>query len=82
MPNRQPISGQQRILLRGVALGKTITQAALDAGYSPRGAGQAGHRALQNLRRRAPDIVERLDYPLEKLIVDVLIPLLEAKKTI
>jgi hypothetical protein len=80
-PNRQRVSPQQRKLIEGVARGKTITQAALDAGYSPRGAAQAGHRALQNLRKRSPQIVDRLEYPLEKLIVDVLVPLLEAKKT-
>jgi hypothetical protein len=38
MPNRQPISPQQERLVQGVARGKTITQGAIDAGYSPRGA--------------------------------------------
>ena len=46
------LTARERKLIAGVAKGKSKTQAAKDAGYSPRSAGELGSRALKKVEVR------------------------------
>lgn len=60
LPKQQrPLTNRERKLFEAVAKGKTITDAALEAGYSEKFPGQAGSRALANIKEKAIGLFER-----------------------
>jgi hypothetical protein len=79
--------GDKRLKPRQVALvknlldGMTITEAARRAGYSKKCPGQAGYQALQNLKLKMPELLERLGLSLVALIEKHLKPMLSARTT-
>ena len=77
---RKPNARQQKVV-KELAKGKTLTQAAEEAGYSGKNAAQSGYQALAQLRGRVPDLLERHGLGEEVLIQKYLLPLLEAEET-
>jgi hypothetical protein len=61
--------------------GMTITEAARKAGYSRKCPGQAGYQALQNLKLKMPELLDRLGLSDVALIEKHLKPLLSARTT-
>lgn len=62
-PLPQPKKGhkftqKQKQLLKELPTSKTITEAAVKAGYPPKNAAQLGSQALQRMRGRVPDLME------------------------
>jgi hypothetical protein len=66
-------------LLNNLLLGSSITNAARKAGYSKKCPDQAGHQALQNLKLKVPELLERLGFTDIALIEKYLKPLLNAR---
>jgi len=85
-PLPQPKKGpkftiRQKKLLQELPTSKTITEAAIKAGYGPKNAGQLGSQALQRMRGRVPDLMDRVGLSEEFLIEKHLKPLLSATET-
>lgn len=75
------LSDQQRSLVKFLAKGMSLTDAALKAGYSPECAGQSGYQALKAIRRKMPALLDSKGLTDEALIEKYLKPALEAKET-
>jgi hypothetical protein len=56
------------------AKGASLTDAAIEAGYSSRNPGQSGFQALQQIRGRVPDLLEKHGLGEEILIEKYLKP--------
>jgi len=68
-PKKGPkLSPRQINLLKEIPRSKTIGEAAKKAGYAPKHARQGGHQALQQMRGRIPDLMDRLGLTEEFLI--------------
>jgi hypothetical protein len=86
-PKRKPNSKKRKPTVRqekfvkSLATGKTLAEAALDAGYSPKNADQSGYQALNALRGRMPQLLEKHGIGEEVLIEKHLVPLLSAHET-
>ena len=70
IPSARRISKQRRVL-RGVVEGKTVTQAAIDAGYSPGSANVSGSRALHQTRSLLTEELSRVGLGLDQLAVQI-----------
>jgi hypothetical protein len=57
--NKRKPNPRQQKFVKGIASGKTLTQAAIDAGYSSKYPNQSGYQALAQLRGRVPELLER-----------------------
>ena len=77
---KKRLTAQQVRLLMNLSEGKTITDAAIAAGYSTKYAGQVGSQALESVRRKMPQILDRLGLTQEALVENYLKPALEAKE--
>lgn len=80
---RNPTS-KQVSLVKGVIAGKTIAQAAREAGYSitkPENAGQAGYQALKQMGDAVRNIMDQAGFTLAQLIDKDLRSVIEAKET-
>jgi hypothetical protein len=75
------LTHRQQELIKGITAGKTLTQAALDAGYSPRNPGQSGYQALQNVQDQVRGIMDRHGLSDDQLIEKHLIRHLNATET-
>ena len=75
------LTNKERALVRSLANGTSLTQAALDAGYSSKNPGQSGWQALQNIRLKMPELLDEYDLTDEALIEKHLKPLLNATET-
>jgi hypothetical protein len=79
-------SEKKRLRLRQVALlnnvlqGSPITRMARKVGYSKKWPNQAGHQALQNLKLKTPELLDRLGLSDNVLMEKHLKPLLNARK--
>ena len=73
---------RQMKLVEERAKGKSYSEAAIAAGYSGKNALQSGYQAMQQLRGRVPDLLDRHGLSEEVLIDKYLRPLLTAKETI
>lgn len=84
MPKKsgERLTHRQKKLLKVLPASKTLTEAAVKAGYSPKYARQSGYQALQAARGRVPDIMDRLGLTEEILIDKYLRKHLDAKKTV
>jgi hypothetical protein len=75
---RKQLKPRQVALVKNLMDGMTLTEAARRAGYSKKWPGQAGYQALQNLKLKTPDLLERLGLGDVTLIEKHLKPLLSA----
>jgi hypothetical protein len=73
---------RQMKLVEERAKGKSCSEAAIAAGYSGKNARHSGYQAMQQLRGRVPDLLDRHGLSEEVLIDKYLRPLLTAKETI
>jgi hypothetical protein len=80
-PVSKRLTPRQQKFVKALLANETITQAALDAGYSKNNPGQSGWQALQNIRRKMPQILDSHGLTNEVLIEKHLIPLLKAIDT-
>jgi hypothetical protein len=78
--NKQ-LKPRQVAFVKNLVDGMTITEAARSAGYSKRCPGQAGYQALQNLKLKMPELLDRLGLSEVVLIEKHLKPLLSAQTT-
>ena len=76
---RKQLKPRQVALVKNLMDGMTLTEAARRAGYSKRWPGQAGDQALQNLKLKMPDLLERLGLGDVALIEKHLKPQLNAQ---
>jgi len=79
---RNKATPRQMKLIEERAKGKSYTEAAIAAGHSGKNARQSGYQAMQQLRGRVPDLLDRHGLSEEVLIDKYLRPLLTAKETI
>jgi Terminase small subunit len=77
---RKKATPRQMKLIEERAKGKSYSEAAIAAGYSEKNARQSGYQALQQLRGRVPDLLDRHGLSEEVLIDKYLRPLLTARK--
>lgn len=78
---RKRITKKAAKLVEGINKGKNQSQAAIDAGYSPKNAAQSANQALKRIRQTAPDAFEELGYTIKKVLKNKLIPLMDAEET-
>lgn len=83
MDARKPVrlTPQQRSLVKYLAKGMNLTDAALAAGYSEECPAQSGHQALEHIKRKMPQILDRHGLTDDALIDKYLRPALEANET-
>jgi hypothetical protein len=79
---RKELSPPQMKLIKARAEGKTYAQAAIAAGYPEKNARQSGFQAIQHIRGRFPDLLDKHGLSEETLIDKYLRPLLNAKETV
>jgi len=78
----KPLNPRQQKFVKTLAKGASLTDAAIEAGYSSRNPGQSGFQALRQIRGRVPDLLEKHGLGEEMLIENYLKPLLEAEETV
>jgi hypothetical protein len=78
---RNKATPRQMKLIEERAKGKSYSEAAIAAGYSEKNARQSGYQAMQQLRGRVPDLLDRHGLSEEVLIDKYLRPLLNANET-
>jgi hypothetical protein len=82
MPRKPKLTPQQRSLVKNLAKGMNITNAAISAGYSDNGcAGQIGSQALRAIERKMPAVLDAHGLTDDVLVEKYLRPLLEAENT-
>jgi phage terminase small subunit len=59
-PQKKSINSRQRTFLKPYAKGKTLKEAALQAGYSPKNAAQSGFQALKGVQGRIPKLMDEV----------------------
>src|ERR1700687_365731 len=90
MATKPPKSGRRRNKLtprrarfiKELVKGKSLTQAAVNAGYSEKNAGQSGHQTLTRIQQRMPEVLESHGLTDDILIEKYLKPLMNAKETV
>jgi phage terminase small subunit len=82
MKKRRDLNVRQAKLLHERAKGKTLAQAAIAAGYSPKNANQSGYQALNVMKGRIQNLMEETGLDERSLIHKYLLPLMEAKETL
>jgi phage terminase small subunit len=75
------LTPQQRALVKNLAKGMTLTEAAIQSGYSENNARQSGYQALEGIRTKMPELLDRHGLTDESLIDKYLRPALEAEET-
>jgi hypothetical protein len=78
---KKDLSSRQHAFLKAYAKGKTLKQAAIEAGYSKKNADQSGYQALKAIKVRAADLMDEIGLTDRALIENYLVPLLNAKET-
>jgi len=72
---------KQRKLVKELAKGKTPTEAVVAAGYSPKNPSQTVYQAMQGIRLRVPEMLDKAGYSVPAIIEKHLAPKLKAKET-
>jgi phage terminase small subunit len=71
---KKRLSDNQLRFVRAIKAGRSLTHAALVAGYSPKNAGQSGYQVLKHLRKRVPNVLDRrMELDIEAIIREHLI---------
>src|SRR5215472_13814609 len=71
---------KQRKLVKELAKGKTPTEAVVAAGYSPKNPSQTVYQAMQGIRLRVPELLDKAGYSVPAIIEKHLGPKLRAKE--
>jgi hypothetical protein len=74
------LTPMQSKLVKNLAKGMSITDAALEAGYSENCPAQSGSQALDAIRRKMPELLDRTGLTEEGVIEKYLKPLMNAKE--
>jgi terminase small subunit-like protein len=77
----KPLTLKQSRFAAAFMKSHSLKQAALAAGYSPKHPSKSGQQALDDIRHKAPKILESMGLSLENVIEKHLIPLLNATET-
>jgi len=72
---------KQRKLVKELAKGKTPTEAVVTAGYSSKNPSQTVYQAMEGIRLRVPEMLDKAGYSVPAIIEKHLGPKLEAKET-
>lgn len=76
------LTGQQKSLVRNLVKGMSITDAAREAGYADNGyVGQIGSQALEAIRLKMPEVLEKAGLTDDALVENYLKPALNATET-
>ena len=62
------LTKRESALLEYIRSGKTITDAARQAGFSTKWPGQAGSQAFRNIQRKMPTLLDELGMTLESIV--------------
>ncbi len=80
MPGK--LTPQQRALVKNLVKGMNITEAAREAGYADNGyVGQLGSQALEGIRVKMPELLDKHGLTDDSLIENYLKPLMVAEET-
>jgi hypothetical protein len=79
--SEKPLTERQSRFAEAFLKTKSKKQAALIAGYSSKNPSQSGNQALEDIKHKAPKILESMGLGLEGVIQKHLIPLLHATET-
>ena len=82
MAKKRGPTNRQRLLVKGLAKGKTQRQAAIDAGYTTKHPDVAAHQALQQIAKTQPTLLERHGLSDDVLIKKYLVPLMRAERSV
>ena len=80
-PKKRRLTPRRVKFVEQLVLGKSLTDAAKEAGYSKKYPGQAGHQALEQIQKTAPELLAKHGLTDDVLIEKYLIPLMNAEKT-
>jgi hypothetical protein len=78
---RRPLTRREQKLVEHVKSGKSLTAAAPLAGYSDKNPGQSGFQAMENIKKKAPDLFADLGLDDKTFIEKHIIPALNATQT-
>lgn len=71
---------RQRELIKNIGRGMSVSRAAVRAGYTDKAPRQAGHQALEQIKRSMPELLDAKGLTDDALIDNYLRPGLEAKE--
>jgi len=75
---KRELTPRQRELVKQLATGQSQKSAAIKAGYSPKAADQSAYQAIQQIKKKMPQLIDEKGLTDEALIEKYLVPLLEA----
>jgi len=78
---RRPLTPRRVKFVKQLVLGKSLAEAARKSGYTKHRANQAGHQALEQIRKAAPELLAEHGLTDDVLIDNYLLPLMNAEKT-
>jgi len=76
-----PLTPRQKKLAENLLKGKSRKEAAIRAGYSAKNPRQSAHQALEAIRLKMPQLMDKVGLTDTKLLTKYLQPALEAKET-
>ena len=79
--SNKPLTLRQSRFAKAFIKSKSAKDAAIAAGYSPKYAAQSAHQALQGIRLRVPELLDKAGYSVPVLIEKHLAPKLTATTT-
>jgi hypothetical protein len=65
------LTRRESLLLENIRAGKTISDAAREAGFSKKWPGQAGSQAFKNIQKKMPTILDDLGLTYEAIIKEI-----------
>jgi hypothetical protein len=65
------LTRRESVLLENIRAGKTISDAARQAGFSKKWPGQAGSQAFENIQKKMPTILDDLGLTYEAIIKEL-----------
>jgi hypothetical protein len=65
------LTRRESVLLENIRAGKTISDAARQAGFSKKWPGQAGSQAFKNIQKKMPKILDELGLTYEAIIKEL-----------
>jgi hypothetical protein len=68
---QRTLTRREAVLLEHIRTGKTISDAAREAGFSKKWPGQAGSQAFKNIQRKMPTILDELGLTYESIIKEL-----------
>lgn len=74
----KPLTARERRLFKALVKGKSITDAALEAGYSDKYPNQAGRQAIERIKNKSSDLFARHGLDDDSFILKHIKPALEA----